>query len=207
MPKETFYHLKSEKKERVIDAIIKELSSHTYEHINLSNIVRDSGIARGSFYQYFEDKDDLFIYFFQYIGEKKAMMYQDLFDPANEMTFLKRFMGMYLRGFEFAKAYPQLVAAGYNMMQSKAFMQTDLMKTSMKQGIQYFEALIKQDQDKGIIRKSIDAKLLASMILDYMNKMTFESYIHPEMGMDQVIHYVNLIADILQKGIETHVQS
>ena len=205
MPTETFYNLKTEKKERVIDAIIKELSSHTYEHINLSNIVRDSGIARGSFYQYFSDKDDLFIYFFQYIGEKKALMYQDLFDPENELSFLERFKHMYLRGFEFAKAYPKLVAAGYNMMQSKAFMDTDLMKSSMEQGILYFENLIKIDQQKGIIRKTIDAKLLASMILDYMNKMTFESYIHPEQGMESIKHYVNLIADILQKGIETHV--
>jgi len=205
MPTETFYNLKNEKKERVIEAIIKELSSHTYEHINLSNIIRDSGIARGSFYQYFLDKDDLFIYFFQYIGEKKALMYQDLFDPKNELTFLERFKQMYLRGFEFAQAYPKLVGAGYNMMQSKAFMDTDMMKESMKQGILYFANLIRIDQEKGIIRKTIDAKLLASMILDYMNKMTFESYIHPEQRMDDIKHYVNLIADILQKGIETHV--
>ncbi len=207
MPTDTFYNLKTEKKERVIEAIIKELSSHTYEHINLSNIVRDSGIARGSFYQYFSDKDDLFMYFFQYIGEKKAAMYQDLFDPRTELSFLERFKRMYLRGFEFAKAYPKLVAAGYNMMQSKAFMDTDLMKSSIEQGILYFENLIKIDQEKGIIRKTIDANLLASMILDYMNKMTFESYIHPQQGMDNIIQYVNMIADILQKGIETHVQS
>lgn len=205
MPTETFYNLKTEKKERVIQAIIKELSSHTYEHINLSNIVRDSGIARGSFYQYFKDKDDLFIYFFQYIGEKKAIMYQDLFDPKNDLTFLERFKMMYLRGFKFAQTYPELVGAGYNMMQSKAFMDSEMLKVSMEQGILYFENLIKIDQEKGIIRPSIDARLLASMILDYMNKMTFESYIHPSMTMDSIEHYVNLIADILQKGIETDV--
>lgn len=205
MPTDTFYHLKTEKKERVIQAIIKELSLHTYEHINLSNIIRDSGIARGSFYQYFQDKDDLFSYFFQYIGQKKAMMYQDLFDPRCEMTFLERFKAMYLRGFSFAQAYPKLVGAGYNMMQSKAFMETDLMRTSVEQGILYFENLIHIDQEKGNIRKDLNARLLSQMILDYMNKMTFESYIHPESAMAEITKTIDLILDILQKGIETHV--
>ena len=52
MPKETFLKLPNEKKEKIIKAAQKEFERVPIEEVSIK-------IARGSFYQYFESKEDL----------------------------------------------------------------------------------------------------------------------------------------------------
>ncbi|HLR88403.1 MAG TPA: TetR/AcrR family transcriptional regulator [Atopostipes sp.] len=62
MPKQTFYNLPEEKRERLIDAAIDEFTIHSLREASITNIIKQAEIPRGSFYQYFEDLDDLFFY-------------------------------------------------------------------------------------------------------------------------------------------------
>ncbi len=62
MPKETFFNLPEDKRQRVLEEAVQEFAAHTYHHASLSQIVERSGIAKGSIYQYFEDKFDLYIH-------------------------------------------------------------------------------------------------------------------------------------------------
>lgn len=59
MPKETFLKLPKEKIEKIIKAAKKEFERVPIEQASIKNIVEDAEIARGSFYQYFESKEDL----------------------------------------------------------------------------------------------------------------------------------------------------
>lgn len=63
MPKQTFYKLPQEKQERILAAAKKEFTQVRYNDASINQIVREAGIPRGSFYQYFEDKKDIFLYF------------------------------------------------------------------------------------------------------------------------------------------------
>ncbi|WP_310172613.1 TetR/AcrR family transcriptional regulator [Neobacillus niacini] len=62
MPKPTFLKLTTEKQESLIKAAKKEFSRVPLYEASISNIIKDAGIPRGSFYQYFEDKEDLFYF-------------------------------------------------------------------------------------------------------------------------------------------------
>ena len=62
MPKSTFYNLKKEKREKIEEALKKEFSENIFEKASVSNIIEKAGIPRGSFYQYFEDKEDALKY-------------------------------------------------------------------------------------------------------------------------------------------------
>lgn len=62
MPKETFYHLNTEKREKVERAIENEFGRTTLEKASISKIIQEAQIPRGSFYQYFEDKEDAIKY-------------------------------------------------------------------------------------------------------------------------------------------------
>lgn len=62
MPKETFLNLSKEKQQKVINAAKKEFARVPIENVSIKNIVEEADIARGSFYQYFESKEDLLIY-------------------------------------------------------------------------------------------------------------------------------------------------
>ena len=66
VPKETFLKLSKEKQQKVLDAAKKEFARVPIENVSIKNIVEDADIARGSFYQYFESKEDLLRVYFKY---------------------------------------------------------------------------------------------------------------------------------------------
>ncbi|MCI8411536.1 MAG: TetR/AcrR family transcriptional regulator [Clostridia bacterium] len=65
MPKETFFNLNLEKRERIEEAIKHEFSRVPFSKVSISNIIEEARIPRGSFYQYFEDKEDAVKYIVQ----------------------------------------------------------------------------------------------------------------------------------------------
>lgn len=62
MVKQTFINLSNEKQERVLNAARKEFSRAPLNEASVANIIKDAGIPRGSFYQYFNDLEDIFYY-------------------------------------------------------------------------------------------------------------------------------------------------
>lgn len=62
MPKETFLNLPEEKQESVMRAAINEFMNRGFEKGNIGDIAKAAGVAKGSMYQYFENKKELFLY-------------------------------------------------------------------------------------------------------------------------------------------------
>lgn len=62
MPTSTFFNLPEDKKNKILRAANKEFERVPIEQVSIKNIVESAEIARGSFYQYFENKEDLFQY-------------------------------------------------------------------------------------------------------------------------------------------------
>lgn len=60
MPTETFFNLPQEKRARLVAAIRNELSRVPFNEVSINRIVRAAGIPRGSYYQYFISRDDLY---------------------------------------------------------------------------------------------------------------------------------------------------
>lgn len=55
MAKDTFHNLSSEKKEKILDVLKTVFREKPFHEVTVKEIVEESGIARGSFYQYFDD--------------------------------------------------------------------------------------------------------------------------------------------------------
>ena len=67
---ETFHHLPEEKKNRLFQAAYKEFAQNTFEKSSINRILDDARISKGSFYQYFDNKEDLFFLCIRNICEK-----------------------------------------------------------------------------------------------------------------------------------------
>lgn len=75
MPKKTFFNLNSEKREKIEQAIEKEFGRTSFDKFSISKIIQEAKIPRGSFYQYFENKEDAIKYIMQkYIMTEKENM-------------------------------------------------------------------------------------------------------------------------------------
>ena len=64
MPSSRFLKLPAEKRSRILEAVHSELAQFPVDELSINRIIQSADISRGSFYQYFEDKDDLLEYVF-----------------------------------------------------------------------------------------------------------------------------------------------
>ena len=60
MIKQTFYNQNKKKRERIYQAIKTEFDRVPLDKISINSIIKEANISRGSFYQYFDDKGDLY---------------------------------------------------------------------------------------------------------------------------------------------------
>lgn len=83
MPKNTFYNLPSEKRERIILAARNEFIRAKDGNLVIKNIVLDANIPRGSFYQYFESKEDLIEFLIEINIKQKEKFFCKKLDMLN----------------------------------------------------------------------------------------------------------------------------
>ena len=62
MPTATFFNLPPPKREKLLQAAITEFARKSCGEVSINRIIQAAEIPRGSFYQYFADKTDLFRY-------------------------------------------------------------------------------------------------------------------------------------------------
>lgn len=84
---ETFLRLPEEKRNRFLDAAWEEFTAVPYTDVSINKIVRRARIPRGSFYQYFTDKTDLFAYLLNDIRDHFAQSFAELLTQAEGDIF------------------------------------------------------------------------------------------------------------------------
>jgi AcrR family transcriptional regulator len=92
MPRTTWDNLDERRRERVLHAAMAEFGRRGYSGGSLNVISREAGVAKGSLFQYFEDKFD----FFAHVAEQTSLsvyaaMTPYLTGPAPGETFLNYF--------------------------------------------------------------------------------------------------------------------
>lgn len=102
MPKKTFFNLNEDKMQIILNSAINEFSRVPFDEASINNIVSNANIPRGSFYQYFENKEDLYEYIIQKIFKNKgtSLSYQL---KENNGDLFKSFEEIFLQEFEFFK--------------------------------------------------------------------------------------------------------
>lgn len=69
MPTDTFFRLPEPKRELLLHCARQEFARVPFPDASINRIIRSAGIPRGSFYMYFEDKTDLFLYLMDHFAE------------------------------------------------------------------------------------------------------------------------------------------
>jgi len=87
MPTATFFRLPEEKRERLIRACWTEVSRVRFSDISINRIITSARIPRGSFYQYFADKEDLIRYLLEEMREYFISLLRDVLAEADGDLF------------------------------------------------------------------------------------------------------------------------
>lgn len=77
MPTERFYRLPETKKQMIRNAATMEFARVPYEKASINQIIQKADISRGSFYTYFEDKQDVVRWLFEDSCEQMKQICED----------------------------------------------------------------------------------------------------------------------------------
>lgn len=78
MPTSTFFNLNDSKRAKLLQAVEKEFARAPLSQASIANIVKLAGVSRGSFYQYFDGKEDAFYYLLKLHTDKRRAYFLSL---------------------------------------------------------------------------------------------------------------------------------
>jgi AcrR family transcriptional regulator len=182
MPKQTFLNLPEEKRNVIINAAIDEFSGYGFEAASINRIVANSGISKGSFYQYFEDKTDVFKYLLAVLEHEKMEYFNGRHPPGNNMDTFQYFRWMIKAGMEFNSAYPLMTQAISRVLLGEGMYYGKMFGEYHQKTLDAFSMMIQRAIERGEVDPSVDVDL-AVMVMDTWSR-AISSYILRE-GMKQ----------------------
>jgi AcrR family transcriptional regulator len=205
IPTETFHNLKVDKKFRIVEASINAFSELPFDQVQVSTIIKEAKIPRGSFYQYFEDKFDLYQYIFSKVAERKMQYMADLLPNQQDTSFFDLFSELFERGAKFAVENPRYIAITKYLFSSRGELYDTLLKDNLSIAKEYYINYIENDKEKGRIRPEIDSEVLAEMVIELSMNVTVEQLLNKDgqLDFDYMKDKIQKILTIFKKGIIT----
>ncbi|MEF3302194.1 TetR/AcrR family transcriptional regulator [Paenibacillus sp. GYB003] len=193
MPKETFHNLSEHKKRKIFDAAVLEFSVRRFSEASINQIVKTAGIPRGSFYQYFDDKEDIFQYMFEEIlKEKREIMgHTPLSNP--DADVFEACIQAVRATFEWSKLKPEYSRISLLMEIDHSEFITRL-RTASAQGI---KEMIERDKQRGLIKPDIDAELVVEMIY----ALILKEYVWTGLDEEKFLKKLDDIVKIIKEGL------
>ena len=203
MPTATFLRLSASKQKRIIDAAVKEFSVRNVQEGKLSNIVKDAGISRGSLYQYFPSKEDLYNYLFDTLRADRAEYVKPAFALYKTEPFLRFFEEFYLRDSEFLLMNPSHIELGKQMYGSTDSVSRGLIHRLQTRYKEWFLVAIEHDKEKGIIDHRVSSSTLADLFVHFVTDIFIFQSVHSQFSVVNIREHCRETMYIIWNGIRT----
>lgn len=203
MPKDTFNKLPIEKRNSILNAAVKEFELRRVEDAVIANIIKTAKIPRGSFYQYFEDKYDLYEYIIGYINNIKNDYFQEVFF-SDHLPFLERVRALYNKAIDFSSQNKAFVLISKRHTESIYVKYSEQFQRNLNELKVTFDTWIEKDKEKGLIRKDIDTRVLSHMISTFLSHLTTEQFLYEKYSKSELHQKNDDFIDIIMNGSKGH---
>jgi len=198
LPKETFFNLADEKKKRIFDAAVSEFALRRFSEASINNIVKAALVPRGSFYQYFNDKEDIYLYMLNEIGKEKLSVMGNTLQSCKDADFFDTFVYMFEAALKWSKTKPEYYRIGMLMLTDESDFIIKLRDLS-EQGFQMFKNLVVRDQNKGLIKKDIDPTIIIDLI--YSANLYLSKALQNDLSEPELLKRLHQMLTIIKHGI------
>lgn len=207
MPKQTFLNLPEEKRRAFIEIALKEFAIHDYNSASVSKIVEKAGIAKGSVYQYFEDKQDLFMYLLDHANQEMLSFIQQTPPPDPDADFfatLRWQMSVTVRS---ATRYPVHARLARRAYTSPLPFRDAILEKAKKIREEHFQAMVLQAQTAGDLDPKLDPAVVGFMVQGLMSDLGpfLESRLGRRKGdwvsLPEVNEVFDQVIEVLKSGL------
>lgn len=190
MPKQTFLNLPAEKREQIVSAAVEEFAANGLENASTNRIIAKSGISKGSFYQYFEDKHDVFDYLVTLLGEEKQAFFANQRPPTANMDTFGYYRWIIKTGMEFNSAKPRLVQAVSRVLLNEGVYYGKKFEKYRDQTTQALQGMIEKAIQSGEVDPSVDVDL-AVMVMETWTNAISTYFLREGMKEDDVFTWLH----------------
>lgn len=208
MPKQTFLNLPDEKRQKILEVAIEEFAQNLYVNASITKIAEKAGVAKGSMYQYFTDKKDLYQHLLELIGQRKMEFMNDVILQIDKLDFISLMRLMFQKGLEFAISNPDLAMIGNNFIKEQnSEIRDDILKDVRKKSNAFFVGIIDRAKERGDIRSEISSEMGASIIY-YFNNLLLEWIDLPRISqrdqgsIENYMEKVDAMLEIMKHGYQ-----
>ena len=201
MPTQTFLNLPREKRERILNAAIEEFGQRNVQEANLANIISAAGISRGSWYQYFENKEDMYVYVFDTLRAERAEYVKPAYELYKKVPFLEFFREFYLRDGEYLLRHPSHVELGKQLYSHAHGVSRRLIQRLQTQYRETFLVAIEFDKERGNIARQVDSSALADLCVHFVTDVFIFQSIAEQLSLGNLRDYMDKTLYILKNGI------
>lgn len=206
-PKQTFFNLPEDKQQRVLEAAVQEFSERGYQQASINTMVSRLQIAKGSIYQYFDNKKGLFLFIFSQAISIVRHMLKGVKRESRGMDFFTRVRKSLIAGVEFIDKHPALYRIYLRILfERDAPLREDLLQKIRLFSREYLLSLLEEGQARGEVRKDLDPAL-AVFILDAVLDRFLQIYAwpgsDPAMGLNKTKNMevkIDGIVNLLRDG-------
>lgn len=203
MPQNTFNNLDREKQGRILEAALTEFADKGYQGANMQAIADGAEVAKGSLYQYFEGKKDLFFYLLDLAAQEKAKRLMAYRTHKEELPFFSILEALIEVGIQFAVENPDLYRILQDIRQGAP---ADIRKEfDVKAGglsRHYCHLLLRKGMAQGEIRKDVSEEAAGYVL--YTLQMHIDDFFVEKGGipcMEGLNQYARQFVDVLKTGI------
>lgn len=160
---------KTIRRESIIQAAIEVFSKKGFQAAGISEIAQRAGVADGTIYQYFKNKEDLFFSIpIEKTNEFRSKVELHLKGISGALNKIRKFVWYFLYFFKTNPEYGRLLML--EMRVNKSFVKTETYDF-LKQSVSSVLEIIEEGQKEGVIRKDVDIYLLRHLILGILEHM------------------------------------
>ncbi|MGF9916353.1 TetR/AcrR family transcriptional regulator [Paenibacillus ehimensis] len=203
MPHPTFFNLPADKRNLIFEAAVEEFYEFGYAKASISRIVAKTEIAKGSFYQYFEDKKDLYKHVLEVIGRQKTEFSAAAFHDLERNDLLQMVRELFVSGIRFYREHPKLASiAGDFAKLREPELKREITGDAAAKSNEFFIRLIERQKESGRIAPDVDAPVLADLIA-FLSVYVAEHYADQALfgSEKQAMKTIDSLIWIVENGI------
>jgi len=188
---------KNNKYHQILEAAVKVFARQGFHQSTVAQIAKEAGVADGTIYLYFKNKDDILVQFFSFRAKQVFERFREAVDGAqNSRDKLRNLVHRHLAEF-------QRDRDGAVVYQVETHQNSRLAEAQIREMSQMYRDLIseivEQGQQEGTIRKDLYVGLVKRFIIGAVDEV-INTWLHSD-GEYDLVSMADPLVDLFMRGI------
>jgi len=189
----------NDKYQRILEAAIKVFAEQGFFQSTIAQIAKEAGVADGTIYLYFKNKDDILVQFFNYKAKQVFDGFREEVNRAeNAVDKLRNLVRRHLA--EFQRDRNMAILYQFETHQSSRLAEEQIKEMS-NMYLDIVAEIMEQGQQEGLIRKNLYLSLVKRFILGAVDEV-INTWIHSG-GEYDLVSMADPLVDLFIEGVGT----